>query len=213
MPHARDTAAACRLRLTTAEGIRAHGKITCLPPDPTAPTWRAITFLMAERRDAPAAGGAHPEAMRRTLRTIAAFEAAKGVTALAASLGLLSLLHHDLHQMAVALIGHFGLDPGGHYPTIILHYADLVENADQRALVLLAAGYIALRFCEAYGLWRDRIWGQWLGALSGAIYVPLEVRHLIHGPTVTAAVVLVVNLLVVGFLAQRLRQERRRARV
>jgi uncharacterized membrane protein (DUF2068 family) len=167
---------------------------------------------MPERHDGPAAGGAHPDAMRRTLRTIAGFEAIKGVTALAASLGLLSLLHHDLHHMAVALIGHFGLDPGGHYPTIILHYADLVENTDQRTLVLLAGGYIVLRFCEAYGLWHERIWGQWLGALSGAIYVPLEVRHIMHGPTFTGIAVLAINLLVIGFLAQRLRQQRRLAR-
>jgi uncharacterized membrane protein (DUF2068 family) len=165
----------------------------------------------SDGHDDPVAGGAHPSALRRTLRTIAAFEAVKGVTALAASLGLLSLLHQDLHHMAVALIGHFGLDPGGHYPTIILHYADLVENADRRALVLLAGGYIVLRFCEAYGLWRERGWGQWLGALSGAIYVPFEVRHLMHGPTLAGALVLAVNLLVIGFLAQRLRQQRRPA--
>jgi uncharacterized membrane protein (DUF2068 family) len=163
------------------------------------------------RQYGPVAGDSRPGALRRTLRTIAAFEAAKGVTALAASLGLLSLLHHDLHHVAVALIGHFGLDPGGHYPTIILHYADVVENADRRALVLLAGGYIVLRFCEAYGLWRERSWGEWLGALSGAVYVPFEVRHLMHGPTVAGAIVLAVNLLVIGFLAQRLRQQRRPA--
>ena len=144
----------------------------------------------------------HPVARRRALRTIAAFEAAKGVTALAASLGLLSLVHRDdLHQLLTDLIGRFGLNPGERYPAAILHYADVLANTNLRSLVLLASGYVVLRFCEAYGLWYQRTWGQWLGALSGALYVPFEVRHLIEKPTIAAVVVLVSNLLVVGYLA------------
>jgi uncharacterized membrane protein (DUF2068 family) len=143
----------------------------------------------------------HPVVKRRALRTIAAFEAAKGATALAASLGLLSLLRHDLHQLAVTLISHFGLNPGGRYPSEVLHYADVLANTDVRSLVLLAAGYVVLRFCEAYGLWYQRTWGEWLGALSGALYVPFELRHLLHRPSLAAAVVLLINLLVVAYLA------------
>ena len=150
----------------------------------------------------------HPVAKRRALRTIALFEAIKGLTAFAASLGLLSLLHHDLHRLAEALIGHFGLDPGDHYPSIILHYADVLADANLRSLVLLAAGYVLLRFCEAYGLWYERTWGQWLGALSGALYVPFELRHLMHRPSAASAAVLLINLLVIGFLAWQLWRER-----
>jgi uncharacterized membrane protein (DUF2068 family) len=144
----------------------------------------------------------HPVARRRALRTIAAFEAAKGATALAASLGLLSLVHHDnLHQVLTALIERFGLNPGERYPAAVLRYADVLANTNLRSLVLLATAYVLLRFCEAYGLWYQRTWGQWLGAVSGALYVPFEVGHLIEKPTVAAVVVLVSNLLVVGYLA------------
>jgi len=135
------------------------------------------------------------------MRTIAVFEAVKGATALAASLGLLSLLHQDLHRLAVELIERFGLNPGERYPAIILHYADVLADANFRSLVLLAVAYAALRLCEAYGLWRQRTWGQWLGALSGALYVPFEVRHLMHQMTVLGVMVLAVNVLVVAYLA------------
>jgi len=37
--------------------------------------------------------------------------------------------------------------------------------------------------------------------LSGALYVPFELRHFIHGPTVATAVVITANIVVVGFLA------------
>ena len=46
----------------------------------------------------------HPVARRRALRTIAVFEAAKGIIVLGASLGCLSLLLVDLHHVAVTLI-------------------------------------------------------------------------------------------------------------
>ena len=61
-----------------------------------------------------------PHRTRRTLRTIAAFEALKGAVALVAGVGVLGLLHNDLHQIAVALIGHVGLSPGAHYPALLL---------------------------------------------------------------------------------------------
>jgi len=156
--------------------------------------------------------GFHTLAQRRALRTIALFEAIKGAVALAASLGLLSLLHRDLHQLAEVLISHFGLQPGGRYPSLILHEADVLQNASLRSLVLLAAGYVVLRFAEAYGLWTGRIWAQWLGALSGALYVPFELWHFLYRPGVAGAAVLAINLLVIGFLALQLWRERSQPR-
>ena len=136
----------------------------------------------------------HPVARRRALRTIAVFEAVKGVVAIAASLGLLRLLHHDLHRLAVDLIGHLGLDPADRYPSMVLQYADVLANTNVLWLLLLATGYVLLRGFEAYGLWHERAWGEWLGALSGALYVPFELHHFMHKPHWTGAAVLGLNL-------------------
>lgn len=149
-----------------------------------------------------------PQAARPgpALRAIAGFEALKGIVALAAGLGFLSLLHRDLHHVAASLIGHIGLDPGGHYPAIILDNVDKLLAVNRGSLLLAASAYVLVRFMEAYGLWNERPWGEWLGALSGALYVPFELRHLIHSPTLATAAVVVVNIAVVGFLAWQLRQ-------
>ena len=145
---------------------------------------------------------------RGPLRAIAAFEALKGVLALAASLGFLGLMHHDLHQLAAALIGHIGLDPGDHYPALVLSNIDQLRNADLTPLLLAAFAYVLVRFIEAFGLWHGRPWAAWLGALSGGVYIPFELRHLLRSPTAASAVVIVVNLAVVGFLAWRLWRRR-----
>jgi len=146
----------------------------------------------------------HPVARRRALRTIAVFEAVKGVAALAASLGLLRLLRHDLHRVVVDFIGHLGLDPTDRYPSMVLQYADLLAGTNVISLVLLVTGYVLLRSFEAYGLWHERAWGEWLGALSGALYIPFELRHVMLHPHLVGAAVLGLNVLIVAFLAHQL---------
>lgn len=153
---------------------------------------------------APQAAGGEPSAHRRALHAIAFFEAVKGLAALAAGIGLLGLLHHDIHHLAVALLWRFHLDPALPYPAILLHYADLLSAIDLRTLAPIALAYIGVRFAEAWGLWRGKTWAEWLGALSGALYIPLEVAHLVHRTSLINAAVLLANVLIVGFLALQL---------
>jgi len=144
----------------------------------------------------------------RALHAIALFESLKGIAAIAASIGLLQLLHKDVRHLAEALIGHFGLHAENRFPSLFLHYAEVLGNANLRNLVLLAWGYAAIRLAEAYGLWRDRAWAEWLAALSGILYIPLEVEHLQHHTTVTNALVLLANIAVVLYMAWRLWKRR-----
>lgn len=152
--------------------------------------------------------GESRRATRTAIRTVALFEATKGLAALAALLGWLSLMHHDLHHLALELIGHFELDPHSHYPALLLRYVDALNVTPVRTTVLLGSAYVSLRWIEAYGLWLERAWGEWLGALSGAVYVPFELRHLWHVPTWQSMVVLLFNIAVVAFLGVRLWRRR-----
>ena len=150
-------------------------------------------------------------AQRTALHLIALFEAVKGFAAIAASLGLLSLAHHDVRAMAYALIGHFHLDPQAHYPQVLLDYASMLADANLRQVVALAWAYAAIRLTEGWGLWKDRGWAEWLAALSGALYLPLELRHLGGHPSAINAAVLLGNMAVVAYLVWRLWQRRKTA--
>lgn len=152
------------------------------------------------------------DATRRALHAIALFEGVKGIAALAASLGLLGLAHQDLRQLAFALIGHFHLNPDARYPRLFLNYAEVLDNENLRSVVLLAWAYAAIRLTEAYGLWKDRAWAEWLAALSGAVYIPLEFKHLLEHSTVTNAAVLTGNLCVVLYMVLRLVRRRAESR-
>ncbi|MDQ2780103.1 MAG: DUF2127 domain-containing protein [Pseudomonadota bacterium] len=155
----------------------------------------------AEVADAAAAAvTTHPVAERKALRAIALFEAAKGLGALAVSLGLLTLVHSDLRYVVVNLFGTIGMDPEAHYPAMLLHYVDIFTDANKVPLLLIVAAYVAVRLSEAWGLWFQRPWGEWLGALSGAMYVPLEVRHLLLKQNWASALILSFNVAVVAYL-------------
>ena len=157
----------------------------------------------------PATEAKHPVARRRTLHAIAVFEAVKGIAALALMVGVLDLMHRDVRHLAMELIGHFGLDPGAHYPAILLQYAAMLSDINPVSLVMLGVVYITVRLLEAYGLWNDKAWAEWLAALSGVLYIPFEVHHLLYRPSLINAAVLASNAFVVGFMTYQLWRRRR----
>ena len=66
----------------------------------------------------------------------------------------------------------------------------------------MAAGlYSIIRFIEGYGLWRARIWAEWMALISGAIYLPFEIQAIIHKPTWLHWTFLITNLLILAYIA------------
>jgi uncharacterized membrane protein (DUF2068 family) len=131
---------------------------------------------------------------------VAAFEAAKGLLVMATGLGLLSLLHHDVQRAAESVVRHLHLNPARHYPRVFLEAAARVTDTRLWLLASGAAAYAAIRGVEAYGLWRARVWAEWFAILSGAIYLPIEIYALIHHATALKAVVLLINVGIVGYV-------------
>jgi len=145
----------------------------------------------------------HPAAARGSaggLRTIAIFEAAKGALVLVVGLGLLSFVHYYAQSVGEEIVRRFHLNLAHHYPRIFIDAITHVDDSRLRLLALAALLYSTLRFIEAYGLWRMRAWAEWLAIISGGIYLPLELYELIEHATVVKAVVLTINIGIVGYL-------------
>ena len=137
------------------------------------------------------------------------FEAAKGGLVLLAGCGLLALVHHDVQAMAEALAGRFHFNPASRYPRIFVHAATALTDTRLWLLAVGAAGYAAVRFVEAYGLWRQRRWAEWFAVVSGGIYVPIEVYALAHGVTWPKLAALLTNAAMVAYMIYALLQSRR----
>lgn len=145
---------------------------------------------------------------RRAMQAVALMEAVKGLIVLGAGFGLLTLLHRDVAHIAVSLVTRLHIDPDNHYAGIFLEAAQRVTDARLWLFAGLAALYSGLRVAEGYGLWFERRWGEWLGVVSGGIYVPVEVYELWHKPSAIKAATLTLNLAVVCYLIWRLRRAR-----
>lgn len=137
----------------------------------------------------------------RAVRTVALFEAAKGMLVLLSGFGLLTLVHHRAAHVAAAILHRFHLNPASHYPRIFLDAAESLTDGRLWLLALFAFGYAAMRLVEAYGLWRERAWAEWFAVASGGLYVPIEVYELTRGVTWPKFLALTVNLGIVAVMA------------
>ena len=136
----------------------------------------------------------------RGIRVIAVFEALKGVLVLSAGLGLLSLVHHDLQATAERLVRQSHLNPARHYPRIFIEAASHTNDSRLRSLAALAFLYAVVRFVEAYGLWRMRVWAEWFAIIAGSVYLPVEIYEILRRATWMRGIVLLTNLFIVAYL-------------
>lgn len=153
----------------------------------------------------------HAPSHKKGLRAVAALEAFKGAIVLIVGFGFLTLLGRDQAAFAEHLVARLHLNPAHHYPHIFIEAMSNVNNTHLLALAGVAAAYSALRFAEAYGLWMQRRWAEWLAALSGGIYVPVEIYEIFHRVSWLKVGALVVNLVIVGYMVWLLTESRRLA--
>ena len=154
----------------------------------------------------------HNRSDRAGLKTIAVFEALKGSVVLLAAAGIVSIIHQNAQQVAEEIVAQFHLDPASHYPHIFL---DAAASLSSTKLWMLAGGaciYSIIRLTEAYGLWHERAWAEWVGAVSGAIYLPIEIYELTRGISAVKVSLLVLNIGIVAFLSRTLYRDRKEVR-
>jgi uncharacterized membrane protein (DUF2068 family) len=143
-------------------------------------------------------GSKERRARLQALRSVALLEFGKGLLVLAAALSMLFWV--DPGDVASWFIDFLHMSPDRHFAQLLLHMADSLSNAKEWVVLAGACSYSGLRFTEAVGLWRARPWAEWIALISGAVYLPFEIRLLAHRVTVFHAAVLLVNLAIVGFM-------------
>jgi uncharacterized membrane protein (DUF2068 family) len=147
-------------------------------------------------------------AQRRILRLVAFFEFFKGIFVLLIGLTAILLVHKDSWVIAESLLALLHISTDRHTAQLFLDFADDITDARLWAAAELSFAYSALRFAEAYGLWRQRTWAEWVAFGSGALLIPLEIRELLRGVTLVRSAVLIGNLIIVSYMLYLLRSGR-----
>jgi uncharacterized membrane protein (DUF2068 family) len=138
------------------------------------------------------------------LRTVAMFEAAKGLVVLIAGLGLLSLIHRDAQQIAEQIVRLMGMDPAHEAPSVFIDAASKLTDAKLWFYSAAALMYSTVRFVETYGLWHELPWAEWFAVISASLYLPFELYHLWENRNFISLAVPVINICIVIYLARLL---------
>ena len=138
--------------------------------------------------------------IEKGIRTVALFEAFKGIIVLLAGFALLRLVHGELQLIADHIDKHLHLNPARHNPHIFLDAIAGISDSRIRYLAVFAFLYSVVRFVEAYGLWNYKTWAEWFAIISGGIYIPFEIIGLFKHATITKGSVFLINLFIVLYL-------------
>ena len=142
---------------------------------------------------------------KQVLKAVASFEFVKGSFVLLMGLCAVMLVHRDAWLIAESLLALLRISSDRHWAQVFLDLADNVTDARLWAAAQIAFTYAALRFAEAYGLWNERPWAEWVAFISGALLLPLEVRELLRGVTLLRVALFGGNLAVVLYMYSVLR--------
>jgi len=71
---------------------------------------------------------------------------------------------------------------------------------------LFALVYSLVLLTEGIGVWKQQRWAEWLMVCATASLIPLEVYHLTHKPTFIKVLIIVINVMIVIYLARTLKR-------
>jgi uncharacterized membrane protein (DUF2068 family) len=124
---------------------------------------------------------------------------------------LITHLGNDFGRLADRLIRAVELDPRRPFLHRIVSKLHQLRAGTVLLTGIAAVLYGLLEIVEGVGLWLDKLWAEYLTVTATSLLVPLELYELVRSPTVLKAAGITVNLLIVGYLARRLRERVRRS--
>ncbi len=142
-----------------------------------------------------------PKSHLQGLRTVALVEISKGVLAVLFSIGLLSFRHKDIGDMIANFLDILHIDPAHEFAVKLVRMADRITPEKIEIVAAVALIYALIRFVEGYGLWNARTWAEYFAMISGAVYLPWEVWAFLRRPSWMHAVIILINVAVVLYIA------------
>src|SRR6266567_1743306 len=147
-----------------------------------------------------------PPRTRLVLRLIAIERSLRGLLLLAAGTYLLFHLSTDFGQLAERVVRSIDIDPRQHFFRRIVTRLHRLRAHQLRIVGLAALGYGLLELSEGVGLWLDQIWAEYLTVIATSLLIPFELYELAARPSLWKAGGILVNVVIVIYLASALRR-------
>jgi uncharacterized membrane protein (DUF2068 family) len=144
------------------------------------------------------------------LFAIALFKLLSAVALVVAAIGALNLFHKNVALQATRWIDMLRIDPDNRYIGAVLEKLRFIHTHELKQLAALTFFYAALFLVEGVGLALEKRWAEWLTIVATGLFIPVEVYELCRQPTLIKAALLLINILVVVFLAYLVRHKQAR---
>ena len=136
------------------------------------------------------------------LRLIIVWKFVKAAVLCALGITAFALVHSDIHALALRTVRWLGLDPAGHR---VARAIAIVAGLTPDRIAEIGVGaiiYACVNVLEGWGLHRRRTWAEWLTISLTSLLVPIEIYELARYPSAGKVATLVVNVLIVIYLAR-----------
>jgi uncharacterized membrane protein (DUF2068 family) len=147
-----------------------------------------------------------PRRSRTIIRLIAAERLLRGIVLVVAGIYLATHSSSDLGRIADRAMRALELDPRRHFFHKLIEKLHRLHAGTVLVTGIAAIGYGVLETVEGVGLWLDALWAEYLTVIATSLLIPFEVYEVIRKPSALKAAGIAVNLLIVTYLAWRLRK-------
>ena len=136
------------------------------------------------------------------LRLIIIEKAFLGFLALILSAGVLSLVNREIQAWVIQLETIFNLDADNRFIMLLMDFLTHTHASTLIGVSVVGFFYAGLNFIEAYGLAKRYRWAEYLTVVATGMFIPFEVYEVIDQLTPLRLGALVINVLIVIFLAR-----------
>jgi uncharacterized membrane protein (DUF2068 family) len=149
-----------------------------------------------------------PKERTWTIHILAIIKLVKGILLLIVGIKLLTLINKDAAEVFEAFITRHGIDSGNR---IVETIAEKLEGVGKTQLIMFSLGsfcYSGLQLTEGIGLWMQKRWAEILTVIATSLLIPVEIYEMYEKFTWVRLLVFAVNIFIVWYLADRLRDEK-----
>lgn len=154
-----------------------------------------------------------PKERTWTIHILAIVKLLKGVLLLIVGIKLLTLINKDAAEVFEAFITRHGIDSGNR---IVQNIAEKLEGVGKTQLIMFSLGsfcYSGLQLTEGIGLWMQKRWAEFLTVIATSLLIPVEIYEIFEKFTWVRLLVFGVNIFIVWYLATRLKDEKKVAKL
>lgn len=136
------------------------------------------------------------------LKLIIGYKTVAGIFELILSVALIKFLGQDLSEVVTRLAERLNLDIDNYFVDAAIEKAGMIGNDTFIGITLIIFIFGVFNLVESWGLHLKRRWAEWLTVIATSALIPFEIYEIIKEISTFKIVVLVINCLIVYYLAK-----------